>query len=116
MNIYRGLPEATKALARALTSRYYCLSFLGRREEALTAITEAVDNLRPDDDKLVYTLEAQAGCARELGRNEVALAAFTDAVMVRRVRREQWLPTDPAAKHQESGHRGRTQGGACQPF
>ena len=73
------------------------LAELGRREDALTAITEAVqirrelaaarpDAFRPD---LAMSLTNQSNRLAELGRREDALTAITEAVQIRRELAEQ---------------------------
>ena len=65
---------------------------LGRRDDALTAITEAVaiyralaeahpDAFRPD---LALSLSNQSNALAELGRREDALTAITEAVAIYR--------------------------------
>jgi hypothetical protein len=79
-------------LAFALNNQSNRLAELGRREDALAAITEAVDNFRglaaarPDAFRsgLAGSLNNQSLRLAGLGRREDALAAITEAVDIRR--------------------------------
>ncbi|MER6825008.1 tetratricopeptide repeat protein [Streptosporangium sp. NPDC000563] len=84
--------SAPSDLATSLTIRAIRLGDLGRREEALEAVTEAVtirrrltetqpDVFLPD---LAMSLNNQAAQLGELGRREEALEAVTEAVTIRR--------------------------------
>jgi tetratricopeptide (TPR) repeat protein len=82
----------TGDLARWLNNQSNRLADLGRREDALAAITEAVaiyrevaaarpEAFRPD---LTASLTNQSSALAELGRREDALAASTEAAAIRR--------------------------------
>jgi tetratricopeptide (TPR) repeat protein len=86
-------PDAFRPdLALSLNNYSNHLSELGRREDALAAIEEAVrirrilaearpDAFRPD---LASSLNNYSNCLSDLGRREDALAAIEEAVRIRR--------------------------------
>ena len=87
-----GEPDAASRLARSLNNLAVRLAGLGRREEALAAIQEAVtihrelaaarpDAFRPD---LATSLNNLAIRLADLGRREEALAAIQEAVTIHR--------------------------------
>ncbi|WP_187437866.1 tetratricopeptide repeat protein [Actinomadura decatromicini] len=92
------------------------LAQLGRREEALEAITEAVQirrqlaQARPDAflPDLAASLNNQSGRLSGLGRREEALEAVTEAVQIRRqlaqARPDAFLPDLAAALNNQSNH------------
>src|SRR5262249_13145201 len=79
-----------EALLRHLNDLSFRLSDLGRKEEALVAISEAVPRYRelaasrPSDFRphLAMSLNNLAGCLSDLGRKEEALAAIDEAVAI----------------------------------
>jgi Tetratricopeptide repeat len=87
-----GEPDAASRLAGSLNNLSNRLGALGRREEALAAIQEAVgvyrelaadrpDAFRPD---LARSLDNLSHWLGEVGRREEALAAIQEAVAIRR--------------------------------
>ena len=87
-----GQPDAANRLARSLNNLSVRLADLGRREDALAAIEEAVtirrelaaarpDAFRPD---LAASLNNLSVRLADLGRREDALAAIEEAVTIRR--------------------------------
>ena len=90
----RALPgdEGAKLTASSLNNLSGRLSDLGRREDALAAIEEAVEIYRrlaaqrPDAfaPNLASSLNNLSGCLSDLGRREDALAAIEEAVDIRR--------------------------------
>ena len=76
----------------SLNNQSSCLSDLGRREEALAVIEEAVTayrelaRTRPDAflPGLAMSLNNQSSCLSDLGRREEAPAAIEEAVTIRR--------------------------------
>ncbi|MER5386729.1 tetratricopeptide repeat protein [Streptomyces sp. NPDC002688] len=85
------------ALAMTLNNQANRLADLGRREEALAAITRAVETYqrlakqRPDAflPDLATSLNNQSACLADLGRWEEALAVVTRAVEIREALAEQ---------------------------
>jgi tetratricopeptide (TPR) repeat protein len=83
-----GEPDAASRLAQSLNNLSGRLGVLGRREEALAAIEEAVDTYRelaaarPDEFRpgLAMSLYNLANWRTELGRREEALAPAEEAV------------------------------------
>ncbi|MFE6782139.1 ATP-binding protein [Streptomyces sp. NPDC057680] len=78
-------------LAASLNNQSNRLADLGRREEALTAITRAVDTYQTLADRqpdaflpdLATSLNNQSACLAGVGRREEALTAITRAVEIR---------------------------------
>ncbi|WP_353850144.1 trypsin-like peptidase domain-containing protein [Streptomyces phaeoluteigriseus] len=103
-------------LAVALNNQSNRLADLGRREEALTAITRAVDTYQvlaeqqPDAflPDLAMALNNQSNRLADLGRREEALTAITRAVDIREVLAEQrpdaFLPDLASALNNQSVH------------
>ncbi|MFE4700369.1 ATP-binding protein, partial [Streptomyces sp. NPDC056738] len=86
---HHDTPTADPAvLAASLNNQSVRLAELGRREDALTAVTRAVDayqalaDQRPDAflPNFAASLNNQSGCLADLGRREDALTAVTRAV------------------------------------
>ncbi|WP_435113705.1 tetratricopeptide repeat protein [Nocardiopsis synnemataformans] len=102
VDIYRGLVAQDAGaflpdLAASLNNQSNRLGDVGRREQALEAITEAVDHYRalaeqsPDAflPDVAMALNNQSNHLGALGRREQALEAITEAVQVRRALAEQ---------------------------
>jgi tetratricopeptide (TPR) repeat protein len=87
-----GQPDAASRLAGSLSNLSVRLAGLGRREEALAAITEATETCRelaaarPDAFRPgpATSLSNLAVLLGELGRREEALAAIEEATAIRR--------------------------------
>ncbi|MDX3784126.1 trypsin-like peptidase domain-containing protein, partial [Streptomyces europaeiscabiei] len=103
-------------LAGLLNNQSNRLAGLGRREEALAAITRAVEayqslaEQRPDTFRpnLAMSLNNQSNHLADLGRREEALAAITHAVEIREALAEQrpdtFLPNLAASLNNQSNH------------
>ncbi|WP_240496236.1 tetratricopeptide repeat protein, partial [Streptomyces torulosus] len=108
-------PDLPK-LATSLNNQANRLANLGRREEALTAITRAVETYqilaeqRPDAflPDLAMSLNNHSGHLAGLGRREEALAAVTRAVEIRKALAEQrpdaFLPDLASSLNNRSVH------------
>ena len=87
-NALSGEPDAANRLAGSLNSLAVRLAELGRREQALAAIQEAVAirRERPDAFRadLATSLNILSNRLGDLGRREQALAAIEEAVAIRR--------------------------------
>ena len=98
-------------LARALNIRSTCLRELGRRDDALAAIDEAITIYRPLAEAtpdaflpdLARALNIRSTCLRELGRRDDALAAIDDAITIYRPLAE--ATPDTAARRNGSSTR-----------
>jgi tetratricopeptide (TPR) repeat protein len=82
-----GMTPDIAALTRpyALGRLGECLRLLGRRAEAITALTEAIalmDQLQLSDYRQAYTLEVLAGSLAEEGRTEESRRAYARAAEV----------------------------------
>src|SRR5690606_5111760 len=109
-------PALLPDLASSLINQSNCLAELGRTEEALSAVTRAIDIYQVLAERspvaflhpLANPLNNRASCLAELGRKEEALSAITRAIEIREELAEQrphaFLPRLAQSLTNQSAH------------